>query len=306
VEGFKGFNEDLQCRGLQYEIGKEYTKEEEEEIVICHNGFHFCTEPLDVLDYYPPPKSRYCLVEGAGTIVSEEELYDSKMACEKIRILREIDVVDFIEHAIYRHPYRTTPIIAEGENDIACSEEDTAFLVNALYRGISASSGKASVSLALRDGGVAAVTARKSVARSNGKNCVSASTECSSAAATIDMYSVAAATGFDGTAICKSSNSVCLSTGEYSEAISTEKHSMSINTGENGYAAADGYSSVAAALGDRGAAKGGVGCWIILAEHRFDEDGVLHIVDIQNARVDGEIVKADTWYKLVNGKIRAV
>lgn len=81
---------------------------------------------------------------------------------------------------------------------------------------------------------------------------------------------------------------------------------MSINTGENGYAAADGYSSVAAALGNRGAAKGGVGCWIILAEHRFDEDGVLHIVDIQNARVDGEIVKADTWYKLVNGKIRAV
>ena len=66
IKGFKGFDKDLKCRGFQYEVGKEY--EQKGEIRCCDNGFHFCEDPFDALDYYHPTNSRYCEVEGEGEI----------------------------------------------------------------------------------------------------------------------------------------------------------------------------------------------------------------------------------------------
>ena len=57
---YKGFDKSLKCRGYQYEVGKTY---EEQEAQLCKKGFHACERPLDVLDYYHPADSRYCVVE---------------------------------------------------------------------------------------------------------------------------------------------------------------------------------------------------------------------------------------------------
>ena len=38
VKGFKGFNEDLTCRGFRYEIGKTY--KHNGEVELCSSGFH--------------------------------------------------------------------------------------------------------------------------------------------------------------------------------------------------------------------------------------------------------------------------
>jgi hypothetical protein len=45
-----------------------------------------------------------------------------------------------------------------------------------------------------------------------------------------------------------------------------------------------------------------LGCWIVLAELAQDENGNYHIIDLQSAKIDGEIIKADTFYLLKNGK----
>nr|DAE42607.1 MAG TPA: hypothetical protein [Caudoviricetes sp.] len=48
-------------------------------------------------------------------------------------------------------------------------------------------------------------------------------------------------------------------------------------------------------------ARGALGTWIVLAE-RDEWDGAGYpIKDIRAFKVDGEQVKADTWYKLENG-----
>lgn len=48
-------------------------------------------------------------------------------------------------------------------------------------------------------------------------------------------------------------------------------------------------------------ARGALGTWIVLAE-RDEWDGAGYpIKDVRAFKVDGEQVKADTWYKLVNG-----
>ena len=43
---------DMTCKGFQYEIGKEYSLKSK--LVICENGFHFCDNPFNCLNFQPP------------------------------------------------------------------------------------------------------------------------------------------------------------------------------------------------------------------------------------------------------------
>ena len=97
IISYKGFDENLCCRGFQYEIGKEYVHEGEVEC--CKNGFHACTKPLDVLYYYPfDMHNRFCEVEQYGIISLGKD--DSKQASSKIKIKREIGVDELISVAL--------------------------------------------------------------------------------------------------------------------------------------------------------------------------------------------------------------
>ena len=85
--------------------------------------------------------------------------------------------------------------------------------------------------------------------------------------------------------------------------------------GSSGYAAQIGSSgdfaridisgndSVGAAIGANGVIKGAVGNWITLAEWVYDNDKQCRVpVCVKSAQIDGEIIKADTWYKLSGGE----
>ena len=50
---YKMFNKDLICKDFQYEVGKTYKLPENKKLELCTNGFHYCENPLDCLDYYP-------------------------------------------------------------------------------------------------------------------------------------------------------------------------------------------------------------------------------------------------------------
>ena len=72
LKGYKGFKQGLICRDKQY---KENTVFEEDKAIVCSKGMHFCTNPLDVLDYYDLVNedgtfSEYTEVEARGRAVS--------------------------------------------------------------------------------------------------------------------------------------------------------------------------------------------------------------------------------------------
>ena len=54
--------------------------------------------------------------------------------------------------------------------------------------------------------------------------------------------------------------------------------------------------------GNKSRAKAKVGSWITLAEWEWNEKNRYVPVCVKTEYVDGENVKADTWYQLKNGK----
>ncbi|WP_187377780.1 hypothetical protein [Paenibacillus senegalimassiliensis] len=64
----------------------------------------------------------------------------------------------------------------------------------------------------------------------------------------------------------------------------------------------EGDHSVGAAIGrGENRIRGKVGCWITLAEWVWVED-ILTPLCVKTVQIDGEAIKADTWYTLQDGQ----
>ena len=92
---YKAFDQNMQCRGFQFEVGAHY--EHNGKVEPCKSGFHACKNPLDVWNYYPI-NSRYAIVEIAGDIVDSGS--DSKVVCSNISIAQEITLTELINHSV--------------------------------------------------------------------------------------------------------------------------------------------------------------------------------------------------------------
>ena len=86
----KGFDENLCCRGMQFEIGKTYNTGYTENLELCScKVFHFCKSLEKVHEFYSAiveENNRFCEIEVLGELVEDE----SKCGSNKIKILREI------------------------------------------------------------------------------------------------------------------------------------------------------------------------------------------------------------------------
>ena len=92
ITAYKGFDKNLQCRGFQYEVGKEYKSGKKVEV--CRSGFHACTNPFEVWDYYPVYNSRFAEVELGG--VMDKEGGSSKICSSEIKVKKELTLSDYI------------------------------------------------------------------------------------------------------------------------------------------------------------------------------------------------------------------
>ena len=90
MTGYKAFDENLQCRGFQFEVGKTYeTGKQKNELELCSDTvFHFCRElyKIEFVSNYTISKSRICEVIAEGDIVTDGDKYGTN----KLTILREI------------------------------------------------------------------------------------------------------------------------------------------------------------------------------------------------------------------------
>ena len=96
IPGYKGFDENMQCRGFQYQEGNTY--HEDGNIEACQSGFHFCKYPLDVFSYYYPAKNKFCNVEGFGKVSNDTD--DTKVAVSDLKVKAEIGISGLVKAAI--------------------------------------------------------------------------------------------------------------------------------------------------------------------------------------------------------------
>ena len=104
MKAYKGFNNDMTCRGFQYEEGKTY---ETGEAKLCQSGFHACEDPLDCFGYYAPGKSVFREVE-LEDVSEERQSADSKVVAKKITIGAEISVAKICDLKFAYVKERTT------------------------------------------------------------------------------------------------------------------------------------------------------------------------------------------------------
>ena len=319
IKAYKAFDKDLSCRGFKYKVGKEY--EETGDIKACEKGFHACPYPLDVFGYYAPAGSRFCEVEQSGKIDDSES---DKVCSSKIRIGAELDIRGLVKAAVsYVKERCTNEYNAEpgkpamtGYRGVATAGDRGAAtagncgVATAGDRG-AATAGYRGVAMA---GNCGAATAGDRGAATAGDGGAATAGDCG--AATAGNYGAAtagdggAATAGDGGAATAGDGGVAtagyrgVATAGY-RGVAMAGDRGAATAGDGGAATARGKAStgsngLSVARGKNVQVKGGIGAILVIAEERED---TYDIVDWKAVVVDGEVVKADTWYRLENGEL---
>ena len=322
IKGYKGFNPDLTCRGFQYEVGKEY---EEENAKSCNSGFHFCENPFDVFGYYAPcggnGMNRFCEVEGSGEFDTSES---DKIACTKIRIGAEIGLKGIIDAGVKfimeKVKWEDCKESNTGNYSAATNTGDQSAATNTGNYSAATNTGNYSAATNTGDQSAATNTGNRSAATNTGYRSAATNTGDQSAATNTGNYSAATNTGNYSAATNTGNQSAATNTGNYSAATNTGDYSAATNTGDQsaatntgnrsaatntGYQSAatvKGSDSIAIVTGKDSKAKGSLGCWIVLTERGEWNGNTYPIISVKAFKVDGESIKEDTFYTLVNGK----
>ena len=254
IKSYKAFDKNMQCRGFQYEVGKEY--EMDGEIKCCDRGFHACKSPMEVWDHYDMLSSRFAEVEQSGKI--DEEGNSTKVCSSRIKIKAELKLADIIKVGVEWLKDITSP--TKVKTDIAKNNNG----------GYSAKIGSSGCSAKIGSSGDYAKIG------SSGCSAKIGSSGCSAKIGSSGDYAQIG------------------SSGDYAKIGSSGDYAQIYSTGED---------SVVMCAGKESKAKAKVGSWITLTEWEWNDDKKRRVpLCVKTEYVDGNNIKADTWYQLQNGE----
>ena len=145
-------------------------------------------------------------------------------------------------------------------------------------------------------------TGDQSAATNTGNYSAATNTGDQSAATNTGYQSAATNTGYQSAATNTGNRSAATNTGNYSAATNTGDYSAATNTGNRSAAKVSGKESIAIVTGKDSKAAGSIGDWIVLTERGEWNGDTCPIKEVKALKVDGEKIKADTFYKLVDGE----
>ena len=168
MKAYKGFDENMSCRGFQFEEGKTY---HEEKAKLCGSGFHACESPLDVFNYYRPgEKSIYREVELED--LTDEHDDDSKRCGKTIKIGAAIGIKGLVKahlDIVFKKTEKADQYTS-GYRSSAATSGDWSSAATSGYRSSAATSGNGSSAATSGEESSAATKNKNGIALACGKN----------------------------------------------------------------------------------------------------------------------------------------
>ena len=230
IIAYKGFDENLKCRGCQYEIGK--TFEHKGGVKVCKSGFHACEYPLDVFSYYPPSNSRFAIVKMHGE--TSKDSNDTKIASAKITIETEIKLPEMINRAVDWIKNKVN-----WGDDKASNTGNQSAATNTGYRSAATNTGYQSAATNTGNQSAATNTGNQSAATNTGNQSAATNTGNWSAAEVSGHGSIAIAIGCDSKSKADNGGAiVCV----YRDCNGDLMHIKASKVGENGIKANTWYT----------------------------------------------------------------
>ena len=296
MKAYKGFNKDFTCRGFQFEEGKEY---EEEEAVLCEKGFHACTNPLDVLNYYNDVEGKYCEVE-LDEVSNDKKENDSKICGKRIKINAEIGFVGLFKMGIEWLKEQTI----FSKNDTKELEKSSGYGAkigsSGNYAKIGSSGDDAKIGSSGDDAQIGSSGYDAQIGSSGDYAQIGSSGDDAKIGSS-GNYAKIGSSGY-GAKIGSSGNYAKIgSSGDDAKIGSSGNGAKIGSSGDDAQIGSSGKNSVVMCAGNNSIAKAKIGSWITLAEWGRDDNGDLIPINVVTKRVDGVEIKEDTYYKLVNG-----
>ena len=271
MKGYKGFEPGLICRGKQY---AENTVFEEEEAEICSCGMHFCENPFDVLDYYGFTNDNGDFNEFAEVEALDEVKTDDnrKFCTKKLKIGAKLSISKFINACV----------------DFAIEKTSTCIADNKISSGNFAQIGSSGYSAQIGSSGYSAQ--------------IGSSGDFAKIGSSGDFAQIGSSGDF--AQIGSSGNSARIGSSGNSAQIGSSGYSARIgSSGDFAQIGSSGKDCVICCAGHNSAVKAKKGSWITLAEWEYSEEKERYIPKcVKTEFVDGERIKEDTLYKLIDGE----
>jgi hypothetical protein len=291
MKGYKAFNKGLICKGKQY---KENETFEEERAVPCHRGMHFCKNPFDVLNFYD-------LVDENGEFSDFAEVEapddaevktddDIKYCTTKLKVGAKFSFAGFVKTCV-------DFVIEKTQTEKPDS-------------GNSAQIGSSGNSAKIGSSGYSAQIGSSGNSAKIGSSGDSAQIGSSGNSAKIGSSGDSAQIGSSGDSAQIGSSGDSAQIGSSGDSAQIGSSGNSAQIGSSGYSAkikSTGYDSIICCAGDDSCVSAKKGSWITLAEWKYSYEKDRYVPKcVKTEYVDGERIKEDTMYKLIDGEFTEV
>ena len=278
IKGYKAFGKELICNpdGIAKQYKEHTTFEEDGDVDLgpCRKGvMHFCEDPFDVLSAYPLVNSDGEITEFAEVeAVGDVRNYKDQSITNKLHIGAKLNLKGFVK-ACVDFTIEKTKFEIDKDSDSDISSGDYAQIGSSGdYEKIGSSGDIAKIG-------------------SSG-------------------YSAQIGSSGDYAKIGSSGDLAKIGSSGYSAQIGSSGYSAQIgSSGDYAQITSEGKKSVVMAAGFDSMAKAKIGSWITLAEWvrvNDDDKTIWKPKCVKTEYVDGEKIKEDTFYKLIDGEFKEV
>ena len=287
IKGYKAFGKELICNpdGIAKQYKEHTTFEEDGDVDLgpCRKGvMHFCEDPFDVLSAYPLVNSDGEITEFAEVeAVGDVRNYKDQSITNKLHIGAKLNLKGFVK-ACVDFTIEKTKFEIDKDSDSDISSGD--------YAQIGSSGDYAQI---CSSGYSAQIGSSGDYAQ------IGSSGDYAKIGSSGD-YAQIGSSGYYAQ-ICSSGYSAKICSSGYSAKIGS--------SGDYAKITSEGKKSVVMAAGFDSMAKAKIGSWITLAEWvrvNDDDKTIWKPKCVKTEYVDGEKIKEDTFYKLIDGEFKEV